>query len=76
MEEGSAKQERVLTARECEVLRLIAEGRSAKDIAAALNISPRTIEFHRQNISEKTGLKSIAELARYAYQHGLVPELI
>ena len=61
-----------LTPRERQVLQLIAEGNSIKEIAAALDISPRTVEFHRYNAADKLGAKTIAELARYAVRHGLV----
>jgi DNA-binding NarL/FixJ family response regulator len=61
-----------LTQREREVLQLVAEGRSIKEAAAVLNVSPRTIEFHKKNITDKTGLHSTAELARYAVRHGFV----
>ena len=65
-----------LTTREREVLQLLAEGRTLKEAAAVLNVSPRTIEFHKNNIAEKTGLKTTAELARYAARHGLVTDLL
>jgi DNA-binding NarL/FixJ family response regulator len=61
-----------LTAREREVLQLLAEGRTLKEAAVALAVSPRTVEFHRNNIAGKTGLKTLAELARYASREGLV----
>ncbi len=61
-----------LTAREREVLQLLAEGMSVKEAAASLNLSPRTIEFHRYNLTDKLGLKTVAELARYAVKHGIV----
>jgi len=61
-----------LTPREREVLQLLAEGMSVKEAAASLNLSPRTIEFHRYNLTDKLGLKTVAELARYAVKHGLV----
>lgn len=61
-----------LTAREREVLQLLAEGKSIKEAAAVLNISPRTIEFHKANVQDKTGLHSTAELARHAVRLGLV----
>lgn len=64
-----------LTSREREVLQLLAEGKIVKEIAAVLNVSPRTVEFHKNNIVAKTGLRSNAELARYAAHHGLVPEI-
>src|ERR1700723_1145762 len=63
-----------LTSREREVLQLLAEGKIIKEIAAVLNVSPRTVEFHRNNIVTKTGLRTNAELARYAVRQGLIPE--
>jgi len=70
-----AKDDSGLTSREREVLQLLAEGKIIKEIAAILNVSPRTVEFHKYNIVAKTGLRSTAELARYAARHGLVSEL-
>lgn len=64
-----------LTGREREVLQLLAEGKIIKEIAAVLAISPRTVEFHKHNIIAKTGLKTTAELARYAAQKGMVGDL-
>jgi DNA-binding CsgD family transcriptional regulator len=66
----------VLTARERQVLQLLAEGKTAKEAAAILNVSPRTIEFHRNNIAEKTGLRTTAELSRHAARLGLVSESV
>ncbi|MEZ5396836.1 MAG: LuxR C-terminal-related transcriptional regulator [Bryobacterales bacterium] len=43
-----------------------------KEVAAALDLSPRTVEFHRYNITDKLGVKTLAELARYAVKHGIV----
>jgi DNA-binding NarL/FixJ family response regulator len=63
-----------LTGREREVLQLLAEGKIIKEIAAVLNVSPRTVEFHKNNIVAKTGLRTTAELARFAARHGLVSE--
>lgn len=60
-----------LTPRQREVLQLIAEGKSTKEIAAALNISTKTVEFHRSSITEVLGLRTVAELTRYALQHGI-----
>jgi two-component system response regulator NreC len=60
-----------LSNREREVLQLLAEGKSAKDIAARLNLSVKTVETHRQNIMEKLHLFSIAELTKYAIAEGL-----
>lgn len=60
-----------LTLRQREVLQLIAEGKSTKEIAVALNISAKTVEFHRGGIAEILGLSSVADLTRYALQHGI-----
>ena len=61
----------VLTNREREVLQLIAEGKSTKEIAACLGVSVKTIETHRRQIMEKLGIFSIAELTKYAIREGL-----
>jgi DNA-binding NarL/FixJ family response regulator len=61
----------VLSAREREVLQLLAEGRSAKDIAGALGVSIKTVETHRKNVMDKLDLRSIAELTKYAIRQGL-----
>lgn len=60
-----------LTARQCQVLTLIARGGSAKDIANRLNISVRTAEFHRAAIMQRLGLHSTAQMTRYALSHNL-----
>jgi DNA-binding NarL/FixJ family response regulator len=62
----------VLTAREREVLQLLAEGKTAKEIAWLLDISPSTIADHRKNIMTKLKVDSIAELTRYAIREGLI----
>jgi DNA-binding NarL/FixJ family response regulator len=61
----------VLTAREREVLQLIAEGKSTKQIASVLNVSLKTIETQRQQIMEKLYMHSIAQLTKYAIREGL-----
>lgn len=61
-----------LSAREREVLRLIAEGRTTKEIGARLNLSEKTIAAHRLNIMQKVELNSVADLTRYAIREGLV----
>lgn len=61
-----------LTVRQREVLQLVAEGKTAKEIAVLLGISPKTVEFHKAAISDQLGLRTIAELTRYAVQQGLV----
>jgi DNA-binding NarL/FixJ family response regulator len=61
----------VLTSREREVLQLMAEGKTTKEIAAQLHLSVKTIETHRQQVMEKLNLHSIAELTKYAIREGL-----
>ena len=61
----------VLTAREREVLQLIAEGKTTKEIASVLQVSVKTIETHRQQMMEKLNIRSIAELTKYAVREGL-----
>lgn len=62
----------LLSSREREVLQLIAESRTNKDIANALHLSVYTVEAHRGRIMEKLNLHSIGELVRFAVRHGLV----
>lgn len=62
----------VLTEREREVLRHVAEGRSVKEIAAELEVSTKTVESHRANISNKLGARSLADLVRCAIRHGII----
>ena len=62
----------VLTSREEEVLRLVAEGRGAKEIAAELEVSVKTVESHRANISNKLGARTLADLVRCAIRHGII----
>ncbi len=61
-----------LPPRQREVLQLVAEGKSAKQIAAVLEISPRTVEFHKYQMMEALGLHTSAELVHFAIKHGLV----
>ena len=61
----------LLTAREREVLQLIAEGKSTKAIAKVLHVSIKTIEWHRSQLMNKLGVKSVAELVKYAISEGL-----
>lgn len=61
-----------LTARQREVLQLIAEGKSNKEVAGILNISVKTVDFHKAGIVEELGLRTTAELTRYAIEHGMV----
>jgi DNA-binding NarL/FixJ family response regulator len=61
-----------LTARELEVVKLIAEARTNRQIAEALNVSEKTVESHRGNVLSKLGMRDRVELARYAIRRGLV----
>ena len=61
-----------LTPRQREVLQLLAEGRGTQDIAHKLNISPKTVEGHRAQLMERTGLHDLAGLVRFAIRTGLV----
>ncbi len=61
-----------LTPRQREVLQLLSEGRSAKEIASILDISTRTVEFHKYRLMESLGLCTNAELFQYAIKHGIV----
>lgn len=60
-----------LSPREREVLQLLAEGRSSKDIAARLDVAATTVETHRRQIMDKLQLRTIAELTKYAVREGL-----
>jgi DNA-binding NarL/FixJ family response regulator len=74
VERGGRGEERfdVLTPRELEVLKLIAEAYTSKQIADALFISIKTVERHRQNILDKLGMRDRVELTRYAIRRGLI----
>ncbi len=61
-----------LTPREREVLQLVAEGRTHKEVATILNISVKTAQSHKYSIMEKLGLRTTAELTQYAIKHGLI----
>jgi DNA-binding NarL/FixJ family response regulator len=62
----------MLTPREREVVKLIAEAYTSADIARELSISPRTVDRHRENILGKLGMRDRVELTRYAIRQGLV----
>ena len=62
----------VLTPRQRQILQLVAEGRTAKEIARILNVSVQTVAFHKHQIMERLGLRTIAELTKFAIQEGLV----
>ncbi|MET7694325.1 response regulator transcription factor [Streptomyces sp. NPDC005483] len=69
---GEEPPEQVLTAREEEVLKLVAEGHSSKEIAEMLFISIKTVHRHRENLLHKLGLRDRLELTRYAIRAGLI----
>ena len=62
----------LLTSREREILQLLAEGKSNKDIASLLNLSPHTVETHRRNLQDKLNLHSFAELILYAVRKRVI----
>ena len=61
-----------LTPRQREVLQLLAEGRSMKEVASVLNLTPRTVAFHKYRMMEQLKVKSTAELIQYAVKHHIV----
>jgi DNA-binding NarL/FixJ family response regulator len=61
-----------LTPRQREVVSLIAEGRTMKEVAAALGLSPRTVETHKYQVMQTLGFQTTADLIRYAIEHGLI----
>ncbi len=68
----ASEQAKSLTLRQREVLLLLAEGRTAKEIANLLNITSRTVEFHKGQIMDQLNLKTTADLIKYALTHGIV----
>jgi DNA-binding NarL/FixJ family response regulator len=68
----SEKPKDPLTARELQVLQLIAEGKSTKDIASLLAISVKTVESHRTRLMQKLNIHETASLVRYAVRRGIV----
>jgi len=61
-----------LTPRQREVLQLVAEGHSARQVAEMLSISPRTAEFHKYRLMDELGVRTSAELTQFAVKHGIV----
>ena len=68
---GTAKSDR-LTPRRREVLQLVAEGRSRKEIAGILSISVKTVEFHKAELTQELNLRTVADFTRYAIEHGMI----
>jgi DNA-binding NarL/FixJ family response regulator len=71
---GANQGERELTSRQREVLQLIAQGKRMKEIASDLNISVRTVEDHKSQLLVALGVKSTADLVKFAVKHGLVSD--
>jgi DNA-binding NarL/FixJ family response regulator len=69
---GEHKPADDLTSREREVLQLLAEGRSMKEVASILDVTPRTIAYHKYQMMERLKVKSTAELIQYAVKHHIV----
>jgi DNA-binding NarL/FixJ family response regulator len=69
---GSYTEEQRITPRQSEVLQLLAEGKSMKEIAGILNLKPGTVAFHKYKMMETLGLKSNAALLQYAIKHHIV----
>jgi DNA-binding NarL/FixJ family response regulator len=67
-----APQSGILTSRQREVLQLVAEGHTAKEIAALLKISKKTVDFHKYRIMDRLGLRTASELTKYAVAHGVI----
>jgi DNA-binding NarL/FixJ family response regulator len=68
----ATRESPVLTPREREIVQLVAEGKSTKEVADKLKISPKTADTHRTNIMRKLNLHSVSELVRYAIRNKLV----
>jgi DNA-binding NarL/FixJ family response regulator len=69
---AGSSQAALLSARQREVLQLIAEGRSLKEIARTLNLSTKTVEFHKYRLCKTLGMHTTAELTAFAIRHGIV----
>jgi DNA-binding NarL/FixJ family response regulator len=75
LEHSSEKESSIrslLTSRELEVLQLLAEGKSTKQIASSLGLSIKTIESHRNRVMQKAGVNNIADLTKYAIREGII----
>jgi DNA-binding NarL/FixJ family response regulator len=72
LQRGPGKPAHELTPRQREVLQLLAEGRSMKEVAHVLNLTPRTVAFHKYRMMDELKVKSTAELVQYAVKHHIV----
>jgi DNA-binding NarL/FixJ family response regulator len=73
LQQGSVRETDRLTQRQLEVLKLIAEGNSTKEIAHVLGVSAKTVESHRATIQQRLGIRDVAGLVRYAMRTRLIP---
>jgi DNA-binding NarL/FixJ family response regulator len=71
-EETNASAQCVLTPREREVIQLVAEGKTTKEVATALCLSVKTAETHRTNLMRKLNLHSVADITLYAVRNGII----
>lgn len=74
-QEGDSPEKKMfkkLSPRQREILQLLAEGKSTKEIASILNISTRTVEFHKYKMMEQLNIKTSTELLQYAIKHGII----
>ena len=72
MANSSVSIHKTLTSRESEIVQLLAEGKSSKEVAVGLGISVKTAETHRANIVRKLGMHSVSELVRYAVKNHMI----
>jgi DNA-binding NarL/FixJ family response regulator len=72
MAEGAENEPSRLSPREREIVQLLAEGKTTKEVAALLGISPKTAETHRTNIMRRMGFRSVVELVRYAIRNAMI----
>jgi DNA-binding NarL/FixJ family response regulator len=71
-DQGDTSEQRVLTPREREVIQLVAEGKTTKEVATALSLSVKTAETHRTNLMRKLDLHSVAAVTLYAVRNGII----
>lgn len=72
MEPGEPEADEVLTTRQAEILKMLAEGQSSKEIGFALGLSSKTVDVHRSRIMDRLGVRDVASLTMYAVRKGLV----
>ena len=71
-QKGAVDTYELLTSREAEILQLLAEGKTNKEIATSLNLSPYTVETHRKHVMQKLNLRNSAEVVLYAVRKGII----